>query len=592
MATRKIETELALSGEKEFNSAMKSANNEMKNLSAEMNASSAAFKDQEGSVRALSDKDRILTAQIEQQKEKVAALSSMHQKAVQAYGADSAAADKYKQQLLNSEAALSKMEEAQKDNNIQLHAAKNPVNRAKEAYNQLKKGLDDLRKKYPALDAAIKGTEAVLKGSAKAIGGLTAAGAAATAAMTVFAVKGLKQLSQYAVDAAKNGDPAFAGLAANLEKLNASSAKAKGALGGLVGPMLEKLSGQGSALLTKFSEELDSAGGDPEAVAAALEHLITRGASMLKANLPEISKLATNLVSGLAGGIGAAAPELVDAGVEVATTLLDTIIDNAPTIAAAGTDLISQLLLAIITSAPELLDAGLEIVTTLVEGLADNSEDIGQSAVELVEALVVGIVTNAPELVKAAGKLVLGLLKGLWNGLVELYPVAAALVQALKDKVREKAEDLLEAGKELIQKLIDGFLEKLEKAKDLGQEVIDKIKEGIREKWEELKQWFRGLWDGLFGNLTANVNLNGSAGGGGGGTVNGSFAKGLDYVPYDGFIAELHKGERVLTAAENEAFSRSAMSAGTTINVYAQSLNESEVSRLYNMINDRMGVMA
>ena len=33
--------------------------------------------------------------------------------------------------------------------------------------------------------------------------------------------------------------------------------------------------------------------------------------------------------------------------------------------------------------------------------------------------------------------------------------------------------------------------------------------------------------------------------------VDGSHADGLDYVPYDGYIAELHRGERVLTAAES-----------------------------------------
>lgn len=35
------------------------------------------------------------------------------------------------------------------------------------------------------------------------------------------------------------------------------------------------------------------------------------------------------------------------------------------------------------------------------------------------------------------------------------------------------------------------------------------------------------------------------------GYIDGTHANGLEYVPYDGYIAELHRGERVLTAAEN-----------------------------------------
>lgn len=38
--------------------------------------------------------------------------------------------------------------------------------------------------------------------------------------------------------------------------------------------------------------------------------------------------------------------------------------------------------------------------------------------------------------------------------------------------------------------------------------------------------------------------------------VDGSHANGLPYVPWDGYIGELHKGERVLTAKENQAYSQ------------------------------------
>lgn len=33
--------------------------------------------------------------------------------------------------------------------------------------------------------------------------------------------------------------------------------------------------------------------------------------------------------------------------------------------------------------------------------------------------------------------------------------------------------------------------------------------------------------------------------------VDGSHASGLNYVPFDGYIAKLHKGERVQTASQN-----------------------------------------
>jgi TP901 family phage tail tape measure protein len=57
--------------------------------------------------------------------------------------------------------------------------------------------------------------------------------------------------------------------------------------------------------------------------------------------------------------------------------------------------------------------------------------------------------------------------------------------------------------------------------------------------------------------------------------VDGSHASGLGYVPFDGYIAELHKGERVMTAADNANLSRQADSASSSSSQDINSLKAS-----------------
>lgn len=63
--------------------------------------------------------------------------------------------------------------------------------------------------------------------------------------------------------------------------------------------------------------------------------------------------------------------------------------------------------------------------------------------------------------------------------------------------------------------------------------------------------------------------------------VNGKHADGLAYVPFNGYIAELHKGERVLTAEENKAYNRGIGSnvGGDVFNFYNTKPDPYEYSR-------------
>ena len=68
----------------------------------------------------------------------------------------------------------------------------------------------------------------------------------------------------------------------------------------------------------------------------------------------------------------------------------------------------------------------------------------------------------------------------------------------------------------------------------------------------------QGLWDGIKSIFVINAsdvkNNTGS---------DGSHAGGMDYVPYNNYVANLHRGEMVLTAQEADNYRRNGAQGGT-----------------------------
>nr|DAL91754.1 MAG TPA: minor tail protein [Caudoviricetes sp.] len=108
MAVRTIGTDIILGGEREFNDQMKSVNNNLKNLKSDMARVSSEFDSNADSIEALTAKQKILSEQYDQQKEKVRALSERLEQQIEVHGESSAAADKYRQQLNYAQVALNK----------------------------------------------------------------------------------------------------------------------------------------------------------------------------------------------------------------------------------------------------------------------------------------------------------------------------------------------------------------------------------------------------------------------------------------------------------------------------------------------------
>ena len=95
---------------------------------------------------------------------------------------------------------------------------------------------------------------------------------------------------------------------------------------------------------------------------------------------------------------------------------------------------------------------------------------------------------------------------------------------------------------------------------DGGAEMVRKLTQGMQSEYSELIAESKKMHELIFSTLSGERGFRVSAA-----DVDGSHAGGLPYVPYDGYIAELHKGERVLTKEEASAYINRCMATSLDI---------------------------
>lgn len=89
---------------------------------------------------------------------------------------------------------------------------------------------------------------------------------------------------------------------------------------------------------------------------------------------------------------------------------------------------------------------------------------------------------------------------------------------------------------------------------DAGKQLFTSLFNGMKEVWSTVTSWLSNAFAGIREFMSNISNVVSSVKDKISGFFNGSHANGLDYVPYDGYIAELHKGERVLTKQEAKEY--------------------------------------
>lgn len=157
MSVRKIETELSLSGEKQFNDQMKAVNSNLKTLRSEMALVADDYKGMANSTEALTEKQKILQEQYGQQKEKVEALEKMLKRSRELYGDNSSQVDRYHQQLNEAKIQLNKFSRELEDTNRYLSEAEKSADGCARSIDEWGKEVKDSAGDLDDLGEAIGG---------------------------------------------------------------------------------------------------------------------------------------------------------------------------------------------------------------------------------------------------------------------------------------------------------------------------------------------------------------------------------------------------------------------------------------------------
>lgn len=187
----------------------------------------------------------------------------------------------------------------------------------------------------------------------------------------------------------------------------------------------------------------------------------------------------------------------------------------------------------VLTGPVGLAIAAITAAILVIKHLWETNEDF-RDAVKQIAEQIKGIVSTAVNFIKDKFGF-------LWTAIQQGF-------NAFKTLFSGDFTGFFEGLKSLAATLIQGF-------KNIGADIVSYIKDGLSGAWSSLASWVSDkvswLKDKLmFWRSGQDEISGGSASGGGAGRVDGSHRLGLPYVPFDGYIAELHKGERVLTAKE------------------------------------------
>lgn len=288
--------------------------------------------------------------------------------------------------------------------------------------------------------------------------------------------------------------------------------------------------------------------------------------------LPQLIEAVNAIITALVDTVSNSGPEMVGIAVELVSSVATNILNNLPMIVECGIQLITDLAFGIAEALPELVPTIVDVILEIVNILVNNIDLLVEASIAIVTALAQGIINSLPILVEQAPSIIVALVQGIVSSLGQILKVADQIIKVIASGIESglgvianKGRDLLERFKEgiasrvenvkaavvgYVQRIVGGITNLYKNFYNAGANLINNLKNGLANAWSSMWSWITGKIDALRNKVSNAVSSIVSS-------ISGRHRTGLEYVPYDGYIAQLHKGERVLTQNEAKRYSQS-----------------------------------
>lgn len=174
------------------------------------------------------------------------------------------------------------------------------------------------------------------------------------------------------------------------------------------------------------------------------------------------------------------------------------------------------------------MESGKKDVEEGINNIVSVMREMSPQIMEVMQLVMQVLIDNAPLLIDMGFQLAVALLEALFNP-ENVYKTVYGAIDLLLS-VTESIGDAANS--------------------EAGQNAIDQLGGAIaRAIWDAIKKHFKRNSDNFYAEQDALYGMSDVYGNG---KKDGKHASGLNYVPYDGYVAELHRGERVVPTSQND----------------------------------------